>query len=225
MRRKATDREQYFPLQRFDDLPEVIPALSSEDRHKVHSTPVYLTNTSKVFDVEGFVPKESIIDTGASKPMCSLRFATAIGIEVPSLQQGDKYVTASGNVEKPLGVTRQKLKFTLGRGTTNMVIVELHVTIVDTTAYDMLLGMDFMRAFNEFYDSYTEPFTYRWHDAVVNMLTHSISAPCHTAAPPVVAYACFEGLISSPEELLDVRGSHDDIVPEDDNCGWHNSPF
>ena len=85
MWRKATDLERHFPLQRFDDLPEVIPALSLEERQRVHSTPVYLTNTSKVFDVEGFVPKESIIDTGASKPMCSLRFATAIGIEVPSL--------------------------------------------------------------------------------------------------------------------------------------------
>ena len=148
MWRKATTRERHFPQQQFDDLPEVVPTLSVEERRRVHSTPVYLTNTSKVFDVEGFVPKESIIDTRASKAMCSLHFATAIGIEVPSLQEGDKYITASGNVEKPLGVTHRKLKFTLGRDTTNTASVELQVIVVDTTAYDMILGMDFIRAFN-----------------------------------------------------------------------------
>ena len=203
----------------------MVPALPVEERRRVHSTPVYLTNTSKVFDVEGFVPKESIIDTGASKAMCSLRFATTIGIEMPSLQQGDKYITANGNVEKPLGVTHQKLKFTQGRGTANSASVELQVTVVDTTAYDMLLGMDFVREFNGVYESYTEKFSYKWHDATGNMLTHSIFAPCHTTAPLVVAYACFEGLIISPEELLDVQGRHKDIVSEDNHWGWRTSPF
>ena len=64
----------------------------------------------------------------------SKRFAAAIGIEVPSLQPGTEYIAASGNVERSLGVTRLKLKFTLGRGTTNSCEVELQVTIVDTTA-------------------------------------------------------------------------------------------
>ena len=127
----------------------------------MHSTPVYISNKHKVFDVKGFVPKEAIIDTGASKAMCSLRFAAAIGIDIPSVQRGTEYITASGNVKRPLGVTRQKLKFTLGRGSTNSCTIELHVTVVDTTAYDMLLGIEFMRAFNGVYDSYTELFSYR----------------------------------------------------------------
>ena len=129
--------------------------------------------------------------------MCSKRFAAAIGIDMPSLHRGQEYITANGNVESPLGVTQQKLKFTLGRGSTNSCTVELHVTVVDTTAYDMLLGMEFVRAFNGAYDSYTELFSYRWHDVNGRMLSHGISASCHTSSPPVVAYACFEGLISN----------------------------
>ena len=217
MWRKATDRERHFPQQHFDDLPEVVLAVAPEERHRVHSTLVYISKKHKVFDVEGFVPKESIIDTGASKAMCSKRFAAAIGIEMPSLQPGTEYITAGGNVERPLGVTRQKLKFTLGRGSTKSCTLELHVTIVDTTAYDMLLGMEFVRAFNGVYDAYTELFSYRWHDANGRMLTHNISAPCHTSSPLEVAYACVEGLINNAEELLDVQGSHEDTVPPDDN--------
>ena len=57
MWRKATDRERHFPQQHFDALPEVMPAVAAEERHRVHSTPVYISNKHKVFDVEGFVPK------------------------------------------------------------------------------------------------------------------------------------------------------------------------
>ena len=57
MWRKATDRERHFPQQHFDALPEVMPAVAAEERHRVHSTPVYISNKYKVFDVEGFVPK------------------------------------------------------------------------------------------------------------------------------------------------------------------------
>ena len=96
--------------------------------------------------------------------------------------------------------------------------------MVDTTAYDMLLGMEFMRAFNGVYDSYTELFSYRWRAANGNMRSHSISAPCHTNSPPVVAYACFAVLNSSAEELQDVQGSCEDTIPEDDDWGYHTSP-
>ena len=77
--------------------------------------------------------------------------------------------------------------------------------------------MEFVRAFNGVYDAYTELFSYRWHDANNKMLTHSISAPCHTSSPPVVAYACFEGLYSSAKELQDVQGAHEDTVPLDND--------
>ena len=56
-------------------------------------------------------------------------------------------------MERPLGVPYGKVKFTLARGTPHMYTVWLFVTIVDTTAYDVLLGMEFMAAVGGAYDA------------------------------------------------------------------------
>ena len=58
-----------------------------------------------MMNVEGYVPKEAIIDTGAAKAMCSAKFAAAIGVDMRQLQRGEAFVTASGAIERPLGVT------------------------------------------------------------------------------------------------------------------------
>ena len=42
------------------------------------------------------------------------------------------------------GITKDKLKFRLGWGIDNPCVVELSMTVVDTIAYDVLLGMEFM---------------------------------------------------------------------------------
>ena len=61
----------------------------------------------------------------------------------------------------PLGITKEKLAFTLGRGTDTLCVVDLTATVVDTTAYDVLLGMEFVKAVKGIYDAYTERFSYR----------------------------------------------------------------
>ena len=117
---KSTDRERHFPQQHFlAEAAELVPAVSAHDLLTVHITPVYLDNIDKVLDVEGYVPTETIIDTGASKSMCSKRFVAAMSIGMEQLHRGEQYVTASGAVERPLGMTKKKLKFRLGRGTDN----------------------------------------------------------------------------------------------------------
>ena len=136
---------------------------------------------------------------------------------------GVEFVVASGAIEMPLGVTKNKLKFTLGRGTDKLCVVELHATVVDTTAYDVILGMEFVTAVRGAYDAYTEKFTYRWGDGESGLQSHAISAPCYTSTPPVVAYACFEGLLSSATELQDVVEAGDNTIPEDDSLGFHTS--
>ena len=223
--RKATDQEKHFPQQHFPAETEVlVPAVAEADRQKVHYTPVYLSNGSRILDVEGYVPKESILDTGASKVMLSKTFAAAMNITSQSLKKGAEFVTASGAVEMPLGITKTKLKFTLGRGTEHMCVVELEATVVDTKAYDVILGMEFVTAVMGAYDSYTEQFKYRWYNAEGQMQSYSISAPCHSKAPPLMAYAYFGGLISSATELQDVVGSDEDFLPLDDDFGFHTSP-
>ena len=224
---KATDQERYFPVVNTPStITEPVPVVAAAERANVHYTPAFLDNTKGVLDVEGYVPKETILDTGAAKVMLSKTFAAAMNINVRTLSQGVDFVTASGAVEKPLGVTKNKVRFTLSRGTSQMCTIEVEATIVDTTAYDVLLGMEFVAAMCGAYDSYTEMFTYRWHDATGLLNSHSISAPCHVSSRPLIAYACFGGLICTPTELQDVQATDDDYIPEDDDdYGFHSSPL
>ena len=67
-------------------------------------------------------------------------------IHSQSLKRGVEFVTASGAIEMPLGVTKKEMKFTLGRGTDKLCVVELHATVEDTTSYDVILGMEFVSA-------------------------------------------------------------------------------
>ena len=49
---------------------------------------------------------------------------------------------ASKGVEVPTGVTLKKVEFILPRGTPREHRVSMLVTVVDTTMYDALLGME-----------------------------------------------------------------------------------
>ena len=146
-------------------------------------------------------------------------------IDMEQLYRGQQYVTASGVVDHPMGITKNKLKFRLGRGTYNPCVVELSMTVVDTIAYDVLLGMEFIRAVKGSYDSYTEKFIYRTEDEIGHLRSSSLSAPCHAVTRPLVAYAYFGGLVSSSEELQDVLSAFEDTIPEDDDFGFHTSPL
>ena len=191
----------------------------------VHFTLAYLDNTAMMLNVEGYVPKEAIIDTGAAKAMCSVKFAAAIGVDMRKLNRVEAFVTASGAVERPLGLTGRKLKFNLGRGTDNPCVVEMEVTVVDTTAYDVLLGMEFIRAVKGSYCSYTEKFTYRCMDEGGHLRSSTINAPCHAITRPLVAYAYFAGLIRSEEDPQDAQCGFEDTIPVDDDFGFHTSPL
>ena len=93
--------------------------------------------------------------------MLSKTFAAAMRVNSQTLHRGVEFVTASGAIEMPLGITNTKLKFTLARGTDHECMVELHATVVDTTTYYVILGMEFVAAVRGAYDAYTKQFTYR----------------------------------------------------------------
>ena len=142
MWRKATDQERHFSQQHFPaESDTLVPAVAKVDRQRAHSTPAYIANQDGILDVEGYVPRESIQDMGASKVILSKKFAAAMQIHSKALRRGVEFVTASGAIEMSLGVTKNKLKFTLGRGTDKLCVVELHAIVVDTTTYDAILGM------------------------------------------------------------------------------------
>ena len=160
--RKATDQEKHFPQQHFPpQSADLVPIVPEEEQNTTHYTPVYISNQNGVLDVEGYVPKGSILDTDAAKVMLSKSFAAAMQVNSQTLRRGVEFVTASGAIEMPLGITATTLKFTLARGTDHECMVELHATVVDTTAYDVILGMEFVAAVRGAYDAYTEQFTYR----------------------------------------------------------------
>ena len=141
-------------------------------------------------------PLTTIIDTGASKVMISKSFATAMGLDLNNLNDRAEFVMDSGVVEHSLGSTKAKVMFTLSRGTANECKAAINATIVDTSAYDAVLGMEFITAMGGAYDTWTELFKYRWLGADGAIHSHEISAPCHTKTPPIIAYACFGGLIN-----------------------------
>ena len=53
-----------------------------------HYTPIYIDTKSRILDVEGYVPKEAILDTGATEVMVSKNFAAAMAIHAVSLAKG-----------------------------------------------------------------------------------------------------------------------------------------
>ena len=122
-----------------------------------------------------------------------------------------------------MGVTYSTVVFHLGRGTNHALRVHLHVTVVDTTAYDVLLGTEFMTTVRGAYNSYTEMFSYQWSGLDGRLKQHTVSTPCHSPSPPLIAYACFGGLLSGEADLQNVQGASDDIIPVDEYIGYHIS--
>ena len=191
---KATDQERRFPFLPQTETEQLPPVIPVADRHTTHYTPVFLYTENGALDANGYVPRETIIDTGASKVMFSKSFANAMGLDLNDLNDGAKFVTASGAVEHPLGSTKSKVMFTLARGTEQECKAAIYVTIVDTSAYDALLGMEFITAMGGAYDTWTELFKYRWLGADGAIHNHELSAPCHTKTPPMMAWRTHQQL-------------------------------
>ena len=78
---KATDQERRFPQHlRPVLLEDPVPAVAEVDLMTTQYTPVYINTKTGVLDVEGYVPKEAILDTRATKVMMSKTFAAAMAI-------------------------------------------------------------------------------------------------------------------------------------------------
>ena len=84
---KATDQEHHYPKHVVETEAEIsVPAVPEMSRKTVHYTPIYIDNTGGVLDAEGDVPKEAIVDTGATIVFVSRTFAAAINLGKDHLQ-------------------------------------------------------------------------------------------------------------------------------------------
>lgn len=111
-----------------ETLPLPSPCFQPQRENKPYfrtTTPAFLYTEAGTLDLNGYIPTEAIIDTGASKAMISRYFA---GISLTTLGEGGGFVAASGEISQPLGVTT--VVFTLMRGTEHELKVELEVTVV-----------------------------------------------------------------------------------------------
>ena len=107
-----------------------------------------------MLDVNNCIHQHIIIDTGATCVMMSKRYAVAVGTNLSTLVAGIEFVTADGAVANSLGTTPSPIEFVLSRGTPQEFRLMLDASIIDTPAYNILLGVEFIRRGG--YCSYTE---------------------------------------------------------------------
>ena len=94
---KATDLERWFPDQRVPIIhEEPFPVVPKADRATTNYTLAYIDNTRGVLDVEGYVPKEAILDTEATKVVLSKTFAAPVQCSFCGMSRGlfDVSITA-----------------------------------------------------------------------------------------------------------------------------------
>lgn len=86
---KVTEQERRFPerhLPATTTEPALVVAVAN--RLNTHYTLVYMNNLKCIFDVEGYIPKETIVDTRAAKVTLSKPFAVAKEVNTHSLSRG-----------------------------------------------------------------------------------------------------------------------------------------
>ena len=69
-------------------MEDITPTVPVAERCNTHYAPVYIDTRQKMLDVEGYVPKEAILDTRATKAMLSKNFATVRQINSNNLGRG-----------------------------------------------------------------------------------------------------------------------------------------
>ena len=110
-------------------------------------------------------------NTGVACVMMSKRYAVAVGINLSTLVAGIEFVTADGALATSLGTTPSPIEFVLSRGTPQEFRFMLDASI---PAYDILLGVLFIRAARGGYCSHTEKFTYRYFGADETLTSFSL---------------------------------------------------
>ena len=97
-------------------------------------------------EIQGFVPKIAVVDSGAARIILGKKFAENIklcGKEM--LRPAGAFLTASGEEVTGLMKTMHCLEITLAKGTKQETKIQAKCLISETDVYDVLLGMDFLK--------------------------------------------------------------------------------
>lgn len=118
-----------------------------------------LDTSGGMLEIEGFVPKIAVVDSGARGIILGKTFAKNIPLCHESmLTPVGAFLTASG--EEVTGVMKitHTLSFILAKGTVGETRITAEVLISETDVYDVLLGMDFFGATFGFVYPFTSEF-------------------------------------------------------------------
>ena len=105
---------------------------------------VTLPNDDASFTMDGVIPMDAVVDTGAKRVMIGAEIAELMGITAEDLEPGESYITAAGTLEAPPGVTKRPVEFLLGRGTKNPTSAYVKVVVSHSTRYSVLIGMELL---------------------------------------------------------------------------------
>ena len=105
------------------------------------------------------MPAMAILNSGAFSILIGRDFAGAIPrLQLDQLTPAPRVITACGTHATPLGMSKSLLQFRIAVKTSNETTIMGRVVVMDTTEYDVLLGMQFLGAREGFVDPVTEQF-------------------------------------------------------------------
>ena len=178
-----------------------------------------LDTTGGTLEIEGFVPKVAVLDSGAGGLILGKSFAKQIDLcHEGLLTPAGAFLTPTGELITGVKKTVNTLSFVLAKGTVGEIRITAEVLISETDVYDVLLGMDFLGATFGFVHPLTSDFIW-YTDCKEIGLTY---LPHKTAALPVNTRGGVRqhkrlfmfGEITCAEDLLDaVQGDEEAILP------------
>ena len=82
------------------------PQVSSDKRAATYWNVVTLPNDDWCFTMDGIIPMDVVVDTGAKKVMIGKEVADMMGLTDEDLELGKAYITSAKSFEAPRGVTQ-----------------------------------------------------------------------------------------------------------------------
>ena len=137
------------------------PQVSSDKRAATDWNVVTLPNDDGCFAMDGILPMDVVVDTGAKKVMIGKEVADMIGLTEEDLEPGEAYITAPGTLEAPRGVTKRPVEILIRRGTKNCTSAYLKVVVSHSTRYSVLIGTELIAMVGGMVDTWHHKIPYR----------------------------------------------------------------
>ena len=137
------------------------PQVSYDKRAATYWNVVTLPNDDGCFTMDGIIPIDAVVDTGAKKVMIGKEVADMMGLIEEDLEPREAYITAAETLEALCGVTKRPVEFLIGRGTKNCTSAYLKVVVSHSTRYSVLIGTELIAMVGGMVDTWHHKLHYR----------------------------------------------------------------